>query len=151
MSATALQFSQRKYVLLPALLQQHHVASLYAYTLLLLRAFKWTGDHQLPNSPALYADPRMEELLLDLLPRIEYASGLRLYPTYSYLRVYKRGDALAMHRDRPACEVSVTMNLGYKADAPWPLWIEGPVGVTSVEIEPGSALLYRGADCPHWR
>jgi alkylated DNA repair dioxygenase AlkB len=150
-SATALQFSRRKYVVLPSLLEQHHAASLYAYTLLLLRAFKWTGDQQLPDTPAQYADPQMEELLLNLLPRIEDASGLRLYPSYSYLRVYKRGDVLAMHLDRPACEISVSVNLGYKADAPWPLWIEGPVGVTSVEMEPGSALLYRGAECAHWR
>jgi len=151
MSATALQFSQRKYAVVPDLLDRHQVASLYSYTLLLLRSFKWSGDEPLPNTPALYGEPRMEELLLELLPRIEDATALRLYPTYSYLRVYKQGDVLTWHFDRPACEISVTTTLGYKADGLWPLWIEGPLGVSSVEAEPGSAVLFRGNECRHWR
>jgi len=151
MIATVLQFSQQKYVILRSMLKQRHAASLYAHTMYLLHACKWGGDKQLPDTPSLYAEPRMEELLLTILPRIEEASGLRLYPTYSYLRVYKRGDVLAMHLDRPACEISVSVNLGYEAPAPWPLWIEGPAGVVSVEIEPGSAVVYRGAECVHWR
>ncbi len=151
MSATAFAFSRQKYVVLRSLLEPRQATLLYNHTLHLLHGCKWGRDLQVPDTPVLYAEPRMEELLVTLLPRIEEASGLRLHPTYSYLRVYRRGDVLARHRDRPACEVTVSLNLGYVAATPWPLWIEAPAGVSSVQLEPGSALLYRGTECFHWR
>jgi hypothetical protein len=151
MNATAMQFSEQKYVVLPCVLEAPRVQSMYRHTLHLLRACKWTRDRLVPTAPSLYAEPLTEKLLLDLLPRIEEFAGLLLHPTYSYLRVYSRGDILKRHLDRPACEVSVTLNLGCEADAPWPLWLEVPAGVRSVPLEPGSALLYRGTECPHWR
>jgi hypothetical protein len=151
MSPLASHFSQHGHIVLRSVLETNLTMLLYAYTLQLVNTYKWTSDTQVPNSPAFYAEPRIEELLLTLLPRIEEASGLRLHPTYSYLRVYQRGAVLAKHLDRPACEISVSLNLGYEAETPWPLWIEGPAGVASVQMEAGDALLYRGAECFHWR
>ncbi len=148
---TVSQFSQQKYAVLHSVLEPRHTTFLYGHALHLVNSCKWGSDTQVPSTPALYAEPLMEELLLRLLRRIEEASGLRLHPTYSYLRVYKQGAVLARHVDRPACEISVSLSLGYEAQTPWPLWIEGPAGVSSVQIEPGSALLYRGAECFHWR
>ena len=69
----------------------------------------------------------MEALLETLLPRVEAESGMRLLPTYSYLRVYKRGDVLRRHTDRPACEMSVTLNLGSKQR------VRGPSGLRGVQ------------------
>ena len=40
-------------------------------------------------------------------------TGLNLKPTYSYWRLYKTGDVLKRHKDRPSCEVSTTLCLGY--------------------------------------
>jgi hypothetical protein len=134
-----------------SLLPEPEAKALYAHALDLVRIGEMRTDTQVPNTPALYAEPRMESLLLQLLAQIEEVSALSLYPTYSYVRVYKRGDVLVRHQDRPSCEISVSLNLGYEADAPWPLWIEGPVGVAAVTMEPGDALLYRGIECLHWR
>jgi hypothetical protein len=124
---------------------------LYEYSQEIVNRGQYLPDTQVPDTPARYSAPRMELLLIELLPQIERASGLSLYPTYSYLRVYKYGDVLARHRDRPACEISVSLCLGYVADAPWPLWIEGPNGASAVTMQPGEGLLYRGTECPHWR
>jgi hypothetical protein len=33
----------------------------------------------------------------------------------------------------------------------WPIWIEGPNGTYSVDLEAGDGLLYRGTECTHWR
>jgi hypothetical protein len=151
MNANAKQFSRDKYVVLPALLEPSRLGSLHDHTMHLLRACKWGDDTQVPDAPSLYAEPLMERLLLDLLPRIERATGLSLFPTYSYLRVYPPGSILPRHLDRPACEVSVSLNLGYEAQSPWPLCLESPSGTHCVPLEPGSALLYRGTECPHWR
>jgi hypothetical protein len=109
------------------------------------------GDTQLPNTPSRYADPFMESALQMLLPEVAGACGLQLYPTYSYFRVYKHGDVLAAHVDRPSCEVSVTISVGYQAQASWPLWVEQPGGATAVALEPGDAMLYRGTEVRHWR
>jgi len=151
MGTIASLFSQKRYVFLRSLLEAPQTMSLYDYAVTLVKRIQWISDEQVPDTPALYGEHRMEELLVTMLPQIEEASGLSLYPTYSYLRVYKRGDVLARHRDRPACEISVSLNLGYEADAPWPLWIEGPAGVSSHRMQPGDALLYHGIECDHWR
>jgi hypothetical protein len=58
---------------------------------------------------------------------------------------------LRAHRDRPSCEVSMTVNLGMDADEPWPIWIAGPMGTVAVALRPGDGLVYRGCDCFHWR
>ena len=151
MNALASQFAEQKYVVLRGLLNGDRAAALYRHALDLVGRCQWRSDDQVPASPALYAERRMEELLGELLPRIEAATALPLYPTYSYLRVYKRGDALEPHLDRSACEITVSVNLGYEAATPWPLWLKAPAGVIAVQMEPGDALLYRGAECAHWR
>ena len=149
--STPTTFAHERYVLLPALLSAAEARMLLDYSQALVARGQHSTDDQVPGAPVRYSASRLEILLQDLLPKIEEASGLVLYPTYSYLRVYKRGDALAKHRDRPACEVSVSLCLGYVAEGPWPLWIEGPHGVSAAAMKPGDALLYRGIECLHWR
>ena len=43
---------------------------------------------------------------------MEKETGLSLYPTYVYVRIYKKGDILHRHKDEFSCEISTTMNLG---------------------------------------
>jgi hypothetical protein len=109
------------------------------------------SDRQVPGTPAFYGDPMMEKALRSLVPAIEKASGRKLFPTYSYFRVYKQGDILAPHKDRPACEISVSICLGYRAPETWPLFVQGPAGAFGVKLEPGDGLLYKGMECAHWR
>ena len=33
-------------------------------------------------------------------------TGLKLYPAYTYARIYKKGDELKRHKDRFSCEIS---------------------------------------------
>jgi hypothetical protein len=102
--------------------------------------------------PAIYGDAVIENLMALLLPRVEFCTGLQLYPTYSYARVYKKGDRLPPHRDRPACEISVSVNLGQVPEAPWALCIEDRNKVqTSALLKPGDGLIYRGIELTHWR
>jgi len=87
----------------------------------------------------------METLLKTLLPLMEKNTGLKLYPTYSYARIYKKGDVLERHRDRPSCEISATLNLGGDS---WPIYLEPKI---KVDLNPGDMLIYRGCDSTHWR
>ena len=81
------------------------------------------GDELVRNTPTVYGDPHVDALMLDIKPLIEGHTGLKLHPTYSYARIYKKGDVLEPHRDRVACEISISLNLGQEPDVPWALYI----------------------------
>jgi hypothetical protein len=148
----AAEFARQRYAVWRSLLAPAQINQLYSYALLRARSGTMSlSDEQVPHTPSAGGDFIMDGVLADLAPRVGQAIGLELFPTYSYFRVYKRGDALARHTDRPACEISLSVSLGFVADRAWPLWIEGPLGAASVELNPGDALLYRGIECPHGR
>ena len=124
----------------------------------------WT-DAQIPNTYSHYADHVMETLLVKVLPVMAKETGLELVPTYSYARLYKKGDILKRHKDRPSCEISTTIHLGGN---PWPIFIDGtgannvineeqnlikpnaPAG-TKVILDVGDMLVYSGCELEHWR
>jgi len=139
------------YLLVPALIPTKTADFLHLYAR--TRATKRPGhdDAQVPGSSAFHGDHAMELLLRNLLPRMEELTGKRLYPTYAYYRVYKTGDILRRHRDRDACEYSLTVCLGYEGASTWPIFIEGPKGQFAAKLTPSDALLYKGIDCDHWR
>jgi hypothetical protein len=56
-------------------------------------------DEQVPNTYSCYADIVMETLLQKVKPVMEKHTGLKLSETYSYARIYKKGDVLARHKD----------------------------------------------------
>ena len=123
------------------------------------------NDEQVPNSYAKYADRVMETLLVDTIRVMQKKTGLRLVPTYSYCRLYRTGNILKRHKDRPSCEISTTLNLG---GDPWPILIDptgsdnvideyknihkpgAPKGV-EVNLKPGDMLIYSGCELEHWR
>jgi hypothetical protein len=121
-------------------------------------------DEQVPGAYSAYANIAMETLLLKCQPGMEKATGLKLYPAYSYARIYKKGDELKRHKDRFSCEISTTMNLG---GDDWPIYLEpNPkkggvkpgVGYVSdntkgvrVDLKPGDMLVYSGCELEHWR
>ena len=110
------------------------------------------NDVQIPNTYSQYANVAMETLMLKCQPDMEKVTGLKLYPAYTYARIYKKGDELKRHKDRFSCEISTTMNLG---GDPWPIYLE-PSGETNkkgirVDLKQGDMLVYRGCELEHWR
>jgi hypothetical protein len=151
-SAERQAFSRQRYVVLPALLERPLADFFWSYvhTKLASRLLS-SADEQVSNAPAEYGDPAFEGLLEHLRVRIEERSGLRLWPTYSYFRLYSRGSELTRHRDRPACEISMTLNIGQIPPEPWPIYVDAISGPFAALLAPGDGLLYRGIDCFHWR
>lgn len=113
---------------------------------------KTTRDPQCPLSEAVHGAVIFDSLLEQLLPNFELASGKKLYPTYAYARLYAPGEELKIHTDRPACEISATLTLGFEGD-PWPIYMgdEGGANASKIMMEVGDAVLYRGCDKHHWR
>ena len=119
---------------------------------------------QIPNTYSAYGNIAMETLLLKCQPGMEKATGLKLYPAYTYARIYKKGDELKRHKDRFSCEISTTMNLG---GDDWPIYLSPNenVGIPDgkkittisqakgirVDLKPGDMLVYSGCELEHWR
>jgi ribosomal protein S18 acetylase RimI-like enzyme len=109
-----------------------------------------SGDDQAPQSHAQYNFLPFVRLLVKKVPDVSMFFGEDLLPTYTYSRVYKHGSVLERHRDRVACEVSLTINLSKSHD--WPIYFQRPDGSEAhIELEPGDAVMYMGCVADHWR
>ena len=75
-----------------------------------------TQDVQCPLSHSIGHVPLLDSFLEQLTPYISEITGKKLYPTYAYARKYAPGDELKIHKDRPSCEISATINLGFKGN-----------------------------------
>ena len=122
-------------------------------------------DQQVPGCYTKYADWVMETLLMYMIPIMKAKTGLELIPTYTYTRLYEKGNILKRHKDRPSCEVSTTLHLGGDE---WPIFLDptgadnviderknihkpgAPKGVR-VDLKIGDMLIYSGCDLEHWR
>ena len=122
-------------------------------------------DPQIPGAYSKYGDWAMETLLMYMIPIMRQRTGLELIPTYSYTRLYEKGNALHRHKDRPSCEISTTLHLGGDE---WPIFLDpsgqnfviderkniikpgAPKGV-KVDLKIGDMLIYSGCDLEHWR
>ena len=101
-------------------------------------------DEQVPNAYSKYGDWVMETLLQYVRPIMKEKTKLDLIPTYSYARIYNKGNILKRHKDRPSCEISTTLNLGGNH---WSIYLEG----IKVDLQPGDMLIYSGCELEHWR
>ena len=122
-------------------------------------------DPQIPGAYSKYGDWVMETLLMYMIPVMKAKTGLELLPTYSYTRLYEKGNILRRHKDRPSCEVSTTLHLGGNE---WPIFLDpsgqdfvidefkqihkpgAPKGVR-VDLKVGDMLIYSGCELEHWR
>jgi len=124
-------------------------------------------DRQIPGAYSKYADWVMETLLQFMRPIMKAKTGMDLVPTYSYTRLYEKGNILHRHKDRFSCEISTTLHLG---GDPWPIYLDptgannilsgretttvvkpgAPEGVR-VDLKIGDMLIYSGCELEHWR
>jgi hypothetical protein len=105
-------------------------------------------DPQVPNTYSCYADISMEILLTNLKSKMEKITKLKLIETYSYARIYKKGDVLKRHTDRPSCEISTTLNIGGDK---WPIYLKKDKKEYKVLLNQGDMLIYKGCELEHWR
>tara|TARA_R100000030_G_scaffold78331_1_gene61318 strand:- start:354 stop:1070 length:717 start_codon:yes stop_codon:yes gene_type:complete len=109
-------------------------------------------ENQVNGSLARYNVPMYKQLHYLVRKEIEKRLGMDLLPTYFYDRFYYVGQQLKRHRDRPSCEVSVTLQISTNSDKPWPIWFQRPDGSESyVLMKNGDAAIYKGCEREHWR
>ena len=176
-----MSFKEHKYTVIKKAISYELANFGYNYLLLKRDAVKWMQDNnyiskftpgfgtwedtQVINTYSIYGDFFMETLMMKVLPIMQQRTEMNLIPCYTYTRVYKKGDKLRRHSDRPSCEISCTLNLG---GDPWPIFLDptgqktvideykeihkpnAPKGI-SLTLESGDMLVYSGCDLEHWR
>ena len=151
---TIQEFKNNGYVHLKNVLDEQSCKNLTEYLKNLVNQQKTINDEQCPKSEAVHGSEEFDKILEALTPYFEEKSGLKLYPTYSYARLYnQQGEELKNHRDRPACEISATITLGFEGDV-WSIYMgdhEDKTNGTKIDMEIGDAVMYRGCDKWHWR
>ncbi len=178
-----MSFKEKKYTVIKKAISYELANFGYNYLLLKREATKWMQDNnyiskftpgfgtwedkQVPNTFSCYSDFFMETLMMKVLPIMQQRTDMNLIPCYTYTRVYKKGDILHRHKDRPSCEISTTLHLGGN---PWPIFLDptgadnilsgtetttvvkpnAPKGIP-VDLEVGDMLVYSGCELEHWR
>lgn len=93
-----------------------------------------------------YKDPLMEVILKNKKKILEKETNIKLLETYSFWRCYTFGAELTKHKDRPSCEISVTVSLGSDKED-WPIFM----GEDKLILKPGDGVIYNGCEVEHWR
>tara|TARA_R110002020_G_scaffold133536_1_gene297953 strand:- start:273 stop:920 length:648 start_codon:yes stop_codon:yes gene_type:complete len=176
-------FEDKKYMVIRNAISYELANFAFNYLLLKRDAVKWMynnnyiseftpgfgswKDNQIPNTYSVYSDMFMETLMMKVLPIMQQRTNTSLIPCYTYTRIYKKGDILHRHKDRPSCEISTTLHLG---GDPWTIFLDptgannilsgtetttvvkpnAPKGI-SIDLEVGDMLVYSGCDLEHWR
>ena len=107
-------------------------------------------DIQVAGSQSFYGNPVTEALLVMVLPKIEEIVEDKLLPTYSYARIYRNNAILKLHRDRPSCEVSVSIQLasvGVQNKDGWAISMDGK----NIHLSDSDGVIYNGLKVEHGR
>jgi hypothetical protein len=167
---TIQEFKNNGYVHLKNVLDEQSCKNLTKYLKDLVDQQQTINDSQCPLSQAVHGAEEFDKLLQALVPYFEEKSGLKLYPTYSYARLYnQQGEELKNHRDRPACEISASITLGFEGDV-WSIYMADKAteqdgilkigehnnkdyikNISKIDMTIGDAVMYRGCDKYHWR
>ena len=176
-----MSFKEKKYIVIRKAISYELANFGFNYLLLKREAVAWMHknnyiseftpgfgtwkDKQIPNTFSCYSDFFMETLMMKVLPIMQQRTDMNLIPCYTYTRIYKKGDILKRHSDRPSCEISTTLHLG---GDPWTIFLDptgqktvideykqihkpnAPKGIP-VDLEVGDMLVYSGCELEHWR
>lgn len=119
-----------------------------------LNSIGFLNDADNPLSFSWYGAYCSESLAEMLLSKIEKVVGKKLYPSYSYARIYYTNAILIAHIDRPASDYAVTITIDIDEDQlePWPIHIRNFDGLASaLTLDVGDACVYHGDKLEHWR
>ena len=127
-------------------------------------------DNQTNSFISEHSDYLMETLMDMSTSVVEQNVGKKLFPTYSFFRIYDKGDDLRIHNDRESCEYTVALCLGADPNnKPYEIFVgtedensdykylnkEGDFIKVRIENKfpmiPNNAVIFKGMDKIHWR
>jgi len=110
------------------------------------------NDDQIPLSFSHYAFYAFEALLQGLIKdEVEKQTNISVFPSYSYARIYYHNADMAIHTDRPSCEISATCCIDTDG-TDWPIgFMTRDRRAVYISQEPGDIIIYSGCELQHWR
>jgi hypothetical protein len=136
---------KKKYIIIKNFFSKEELKILQPYCKnMILKNLEY--DDQSSFAPSYYKDPLMDSFLSYKKEKAEKISGLELHETYAYWRYYIHGSPLKDHKDRQACEISISAcidNCGTK----WPIHFDK----NWVDLNPGDGVMYLGCEVLHGR
>jgi hypothetical protein len=141
------QFDKNGYAVLQNVFSKKMCKSLTDHMFDLFKQNKLSKDNQCPISDSIRNEPEFNVLVDPLSKVIGKFTQTLLIPTFTYSRIYRPGEELKRHIDRPQCEVSATLTLGYDSSDAWPIFFNE----NKVTLNVGDLAVYKGCDVEHWR
>jgi|TARA_R100000084_G_scaffold108469_2_gene71178 hypothetical protein len=142
----------------------------YSYSIIKYSNKTANMDHQTNSMHSEHGDYFMETLMDASTPVIEKNVGKKLFPTYSFFRIYDKGSDLQIHKDRPSCEYTVALCLGAQPNnKPYEIFVgeedessdykyyDQEKNYLRCRIDhkfpmlPNNAVIFKGMDKIHWR
>lgn len=149
------EFSKKGYKVFKNFLPKDFCKFAVSYFKIRQDSLQYTIDPQCPRSKSFYADPFTETLLVTSGRKLSDLIGVELLPTYSYARVYAYKEHLVKHLDRPECQFSATLCLGYPEDeGNSPIYMarkEDESDKSELVLDVGDICIYKGDEVYHWR
>lgn len=148
-------FAKHGWAYIPKFVDKYECEALTKHMFNLKDQGKMKVDRYCPLSFGIYGDPTLDSLLEVSRMKLSNLINVNLLPTYSYARIYQTNETLMLHKDRPSCEISMTITLGHDKNSEiWPFFFSKVDGYTDIHrqvIDVGGAIVYRGMDFWHWR
>jgi len=154
MTSSSLDFlNKNKFVVLQNAVSEQDCKHLSSLLFVLFDKGLTVKDTQCPKSDSIYNSEIFAELHKKFTKELSRHTGKNLAPTYTYARIYRKGEVLEKHIDRESCEYSVTITLDFDSKTVWPIFFENNSFKDEVKLEPerGDIILYKGQEIPHWR
>lgn len=107
-----------------------------------------------PLSQWVYGDDCFSEVHQFFCAQLSSLFGIELIATFNAVRLYSQNATLPKHRDREACEFSLSIPIDFQGDELWPIYLsqekqEEP-GIP-ISLKVGDGIMLQGAKMYHWR
>ncbi len=155
----AAHFQKEKYTVLRGILPPVQLAAFRNYFGELRAAgFMIFNDLQVSLRHAIHNDALSIYFHEQLAPLVSLAVGESVKPSYVYSATYVEDAVLEPHTDRPQCEFTMSMQIGYEPEletgevSPWALCLDDLHG-NKIEtfLANGDAMIYKGCELVHYR
>jgi hypothetical protein len=108
-------------------------------------------NNDIDKSFGWYSAYCFESLSLFLLPKIEEVVEKKIFPTYTYGRIYYTGATLGRHTDRHSSDYAVSICIK-KDPVSWLIGFKDLLDKESLfDLEVGDMCVYLGKEVEHWR
>ena len=107
-----------------------------------------------PSSQWVYGDDCFAEVHKLFCEQLSTMFGIELIASFNAVRLYSQNATLPKHRDREACEFSLSVTIDYQGDELWPIYLskekQEEEGIP-VSLKIGDGVMVQGPKVYHWR